>query len=130
MKARKIDGTLDPFTRGYVTCALWLTDESPGSGEWAEHGAFTIRNIHMGTLRAMIRDCRAFQADHAADLLESGLTDGRAGQDFWLNRNGYGSGFWDEGDAPCFERLSDASHGYGEYDLYLGDNGRLFGFSG
>ena len=48
------------------------------------------------TLQAMADDCRQFQADHAADLLASGLSDEKAGHCFWLNRNGHGSGFWDE----------------------------------
>jgi hypothetical protein len=75
----------------------------------------------------MAEDCRQFQADNAEDLSESGLSTERAGHDFWLNRNGHGSGFWDEGIAPVFRRLSAASKVWGTFDLYLGDDGMIHG---
>ena len=122
--------TLDTFTRAYVTAALWLLDEDPGSGEWSEHGRYTIANIHVETLTRMAQDCHRFRLTNREDLDSSELTDSRAGQNFWLNRNGHGSGFWDEGEDPCFRRLSDACKSYGPYDLYFADNGRIHGYPG
>jgi hypothetical protein len=51
-----------------------------------------------------------------------------AGHDFWLTRCGHGSGFWD-GDwkEPAASKLTDAAHAYGNADLYVGDDGRIYG---
>ena len=46
---------------------------------------------------------------------------------FWLNRNGHGAGFWD-GDWPKHgAELDKAAHSYGEFDLYVGDDGEIDG---
>ena len=52
----------------------------------------------------------------------------QAGHDFWLTRNGHGAGFWD-GDWPdrTGHRLSEAAKSYGEYHLYVGDDGKIYG---
>jgi len=119
---------LDPFTRAYVECALWSSlDQSTESGGYPLDKNHGPEDIAPETLARMAEDCRQFQADNAADLSESELSDSRAGRDFWLNRNGHGSGFWDEGNEPVFRRLSDASHVWGTFDLYLGDDGRIYG---
>lgn len=118
---------MDAFTRAYITCALWLLDETPGSGEWSEHEPYTLENVAPETLARMTADCQKFRDENAEDLNASGLTVGRMASNFWLNRNGHGSGFWDEGEDTCFERLSEASHKFGEYDLYFGDDGRIYG---
>ncbi|MFX7784369.1 hypothetical protein ABTJ92_19280, partial [Acinetobacter baumannii] len=50
-----------------------------------------------------------------------------AGHDFWLNRNGHGSGFWD-GDWPgeMGDRLDEASKKYGTVDLIVGEDGLIY----
>ena len=117
---------LDAFTHGYLTCALWATDPEPGQGDWSEHDDYTIDNIARESQQAAIADCLAFQQDNRLDLEASGLSDSTAGHCFWLNRNQHGSGFWDRGNAPCFKALSDASHAYGETDVYLANDGTLY----
>lgn len=51
-----------------------------------------------------------------------------AGHDFWLTRNGHGAGFWDrsELDKPTQGRLTKAAHAFGNSDLYVGDDGRIY----
>ncbi len=73
----------------------------------------------------MIEDCEAFQAANVADLAE--MADSRAGFCFWLNRNGHGSGFWDEDTIPndVGERLSEACEDFGECNLYVGDDRQI-----
>jgi len=63
---------------------------------------------------------------NAADI--AGECD-RAGHDFWLTRNGHGAGFWD-GDWPddAGGRLTEASKKYGEFNLYVGDDGLIHGY--
>lgn len=61
------------------------------------------------------------------------MEDSRAGFLFWLNRNGHDSGFWDEYSgsdralADCMEVLSEASKSFGEFYLYVGDDGMIYG---
>lgn len=52
------------------------------------------------------------------------------GHDFWLTRNGHGCGFWDRNDclpADAGQRLTAASEKCGEYYLYVGDDGIVYG---
>ncbi len=68
------------------------------------------------------------QPRHYADLEASGLSSEQAGHDFWLTRNGHGAGFWDRGLGALGERLSKESKPYGSCDLYVGDDGQIYGF--
>ena len=86
---------------------------------------FGPEDLASETAGRMIDDCADFQADNQDDLRSSGLSSERAGHDFWLNRNRHGSGFWDEGSAPVFRRLSDAAKAWGSFDLYPGDDGLI-----
>lgn len=123
--------TLDTFTRAYVECALWLCDEDPPSGEWSEYPPYTADNIDAETLARMIADCERFQAEHGSQFdghIGRGDALERAGHDFYLTRNGHGAGFWD-GDwtEDIGERLTRAAHTFGEFSLYIGDDGRIYG---
>ena len=89
------------------------------------------------TLAQMIADCDQFQAQHG-DLIRAAIDTGevvcgpdfdaceRAAHDFWLTRNGHGAGFWD-GDwpEPMSDRLDEAAKAFGEFDLYMGDDGKI-----
>lgn len=116
---------LDAFTAAYLECALWSTnDDSDERGGNPLDDNYTVNDIAPEALEEAIADCKAFQADHAADI------DGneeQAGHDFWLTRNGHGAGFWD-GDWPreVGERLTEASKVYGGVDLYVGDDGLIY----
>jgi hypothetical protein len=112
------------FTRGYVECALWSSTREDGTPLDRTH---TFRDIAPETLARMASDCADFQRNNADALTESDLSDSRAGFCFWLNRNGHGSGFWDEGQDPVFRKLSDASKVWGTFDLYVGDDGKIHG---
>lgn len=88
---------LDTFTRAYIECALWSSnDESDESGGEPLDRNYSADDIAPDTLARMIRDCEAFQHQHIGALIGSEIGDDRAGHCFWLNRNGHGSGFWDE----------------------------------
>lgn len=60
----------------------------------------------------------------------------QAGHDFWLTRNGHGTGFWDhylefsdddrEQVRTIGKLLTDASHKFGQCDLYAGDDGKIY----
>jgi len=128
---------MDAFTQGYMACALWSSNDgsTPAGGEPLDknHG---IEDIAPESARRMEADCQKFQRDNAA-LLDAFYAEVRytgtegpaslAGHDFWLTRNHHGSGFWDEeASQDVTKGLTDAAHAFGEQDMYVGDDGRLY----
>lgn len=126
----------DTFTQAYIECALWSsTDENDKPLDSKPARNKPKRKIATVTLEQMAEDCRQFQMDNDDELatVASLCDDSRAGHDFWLNRNRHGSGFWDEyfgGDETlrqAFKRLDEASKAWGSFDLYVGDDGQIYG---
>jgi hypothetical protein len=121
---------MDKFTQGYLICAIWSSnDESTPQGGEPLDKNFGLEDIAPASTAKMEADCQAFQQANA-ELLNrfyEYYDEGRAGHDFWLNRNGHGSGFWDEdGDKAVNKALSDASKACGEQNLYVGDDGIIY----
>jgi hypothetical protein len=120
---------LDPFTRAYIECALWSScdDEEPLDKN------HDIDDIAAETLDAMIVDCRRFQAINAEWIKEEFCqnsewnVESMAGHDFFLTRQGHGSGYWD-GDwaEPAGQKLTASSKAFGWFDLYVGDDGKIY----
>ena len=129
---------LDEFTLAYIEAALWASnDDSDESGGQPLDANYTIDDIDPDTLAEMAADCRAFQEENAADLAQYDHPEWTpaelGGHDFYLTRNGHGCGFWDRDD--CLpkeegERLTAASERWGEYYLYVGDDGIVYGSKG
>ncbi|MGU3657748.1 hypothetical protein [Methylobacterium fujisawaense] len=119
--------SLDSFTQGYVECAIWADCNADSLGIESD-AAFD--DLSLAALSNMIFDCADFQAAHALDL-EAYEAAGRdlahAGHDFWLSRNGHGTGFGDRGMGELGERLHREAKGYGGIDLYVGDDGKIYG---
>jgi len=97
---------------------------------------YGIDDIAEETLTQMIADCATFQQDNAEWIISEYRThadhvdntiDSQAGHDFWLTRCGHGCGFWD-GDwtEPAATGLTEAGKRYGNVDLYVGDDGRIY----
>lgn len=55
----------------------------------------------------------------------AGIGPGQIGYDFNLTRNGHGAGFWDRGLGEAGDRLTDRCRPFGEWCLYVGDDGKL-----
>lgn len=124
---------LDDFTRAYIEAALWSsTDESTPSGGEPLDANYGIEDIAPETLASMVEDCRRFQEANAADLALYDHPRWSAaelgGHDFFLTRNGHGTGFWDRDYLPedAGERLTDAAHKCEEVNLYVGDDGLIY----
>src|SRR5258707_18221 len=99
----------ETFLHAYLVCALWSSmDESTPSGGYPLDENYSVHDFAPEALKAMTSDCDEFQTANADLLVESGLTDARAGHDFWLTRNGHGAGFWDRGLGEVGRRLTDA----------------------
>lgn len=130
---------LDGFLRGYVTCALWSSNDADETPLDDNHDAGDIDPDSEDRMRA---DCKRFMLTNETDLEEYAyLTERPAdhqGHDLWLTRNHHGTGFWDRdlkrGGTPAendaLERiarsLTDAAHALGESDLYVGDDGKIW----
>lgn len=113
---------LDAFTRAYMECALWSTnDESTPEGGEPMDANYAITDIADETVSVMRADCDKFQAENAKDIRGR---DSQAGHDFWLTRNGHGAGFWETPDWPKWagKRLTAAAKAFGEFDLFV-ENG-------
>lgn len=114
IKERRFAVELQRMFRSYVETALWASFD-PETGENLTE--FTFSDIALSTRRAMLSDCRNFLRDHR-ELIGDNLE--QAGHDFFLTRNRHGVGFWD-GDWPAETGsiLTDASHVYGTFELWL-----------
>jgi len=123
---------LNEFILGYITCAIWA---STGDDEQPLDEKYDSDDLAPETRMAMEKDCEKFIAENETVLGDYEEIIGshpeyskseKAGHDFWLTRNGHGAGFWDRGIGETGDKLTEASKGFGEVDLYVGDDGKLY----
>lgn len=115
----------DALTRQYVETALW---SSVGDDDRPLDKDYDISNIAPEALDKMEADVHKFYDDNAALIDKLGLDDDDVGHNFWLSRNGHGTGFFDlaHEDQDSLDRLQDAARDWGNQDLYIGDDGFLY----
>ena len=123
-EAQKDWGILGEFERGYIEAMFFTADE--------ELGGISFADMPRETVVKILDDCGLFQ-DTAEELLGwaygRDYTPGQAGRDFWFTRNGHGVGFWDRDVLEKYglgELLSQEARGFGETDLYRGDDGKVY----
>ncbi len=117
----------DAFVRLYLETALWSSnDESDERGGEPMDSNYDVDDIEEGSRKKLEDMARKFyHANHELWDVDS-IDDGNAGHNFWLTQNHHGAGFWD-GDYPTNgKKLTELSHKYGEVDLYVGDDGRIY----
>lgn len=118
---------MDEFTSSYLESALWSSTD--GEGEPLDSVKYADTELAVETVTRFKADCAKFRADNAALLERASEFQSEAHQahDFWLTRNGHGAGFWD-GDYPkeLGDALTKACKAFGECDLYLGDDGKIY----
>lgn len=115
--SRNIDNVLD----AYITAALWTSTDDEGN---PLDDVYEVSDILGETVASMREDVESFVEGNETDLTQ--WSDEEVGHDFWLTRNGHGTGFWDRGRGTVGERLAKAAKMYGESCLYLGDDGRIY----
>lgn len=127
--------TLDSFTRAYLTAALWTFDDDAPSGDYESSGRpeLLMAQIAPESIESAAQDCARFLDFNRARIEAALLSEERAGHDFWLSRNGHGSGFFDRCDhnspddvSRACNALQDDARKWGESDLYRGDDGKLY----
>jgi len=124
--------SLSESTYAYIECALWCeTDNSTDSGGEPLENNYDISDIDNDSLVRIDQDCRLFQRINRA-LLDSQdiLDDAHQGHNFWITRNGHGTGFWDRGLGKVGDKLTDASRLFGQCYLTVGDDNKLYYYDG
>jgi len=120
---------LERFTQATKE-AMYFTDTGGGGEQPPTHS-----DLAPETLLDIEADCRSFWRRFGCFINVAECTRGdgswsnaaQAGHDFWLTRNGHGSGFWDgDWSEPYGEMLSNGSKAYGEFQIYLGDDGLIY----
>jgi hypothetical protein len=111
------------FFNAYQYAALWTCCDIEGR---PLDESFHAEDIADDARKEMRAECLEFWETHEQTWTEAGLDDAQAGTDFWLTRNGHGTGFWDRGLGEAGRLLSDAAKVYGSSDLYVGEAGCLY----
>lgn len=115
----------DKFLDSYIETALWSSTDNDGIP--LDSDKYVHAEFAADTLTIMRGDCESFVAKIDAEKLHYGQDDATFAHDFWLTRNRHGAGFWD-GDYSKTqgEKLTNIAHGFGECDLYVGDDGKFY----
>lgn len=118
---------MDSFTASYLESALWSSTDDNGTP--LDDSKYADLELDQSLIDRMKADCDRFRADNAEliTLAEEHQSSDHIAHDFWLTRNHHGAGFWD-GDYPKVmgEMLTAIAHKFGECDLYIGDDGKLY----
>ena len=141
----------EDFLNAYIEAAFWSsiheTENSdsepcpdPNCDQEGENLDETEHELSDEGREKMRADCEKFWAENHEDLAFafqaiSGPTwswQEGGGHDFWLTRNHHGVGFWDrkwkqpQAVQYALDRLTEACDKFGECDLYVGDDGKVY----
>ena len=108
--------------KGYVDCALWTATNELGEPLDA---VYSVEHISRDSLDEMRTDCTEFCYANKKDITNSKLSPEQIGHDFWLTRNGHGTGFWDRGLGEIGKRLAQNAKIYGPSDPIISDDDQL-----
>lgn len=128
---QRVDCEQEAFPISYAETAIWASPSSENGTELDE--LYGVEDLSEQAQRQLIKDCydflqlaKAILGDRVDDLAVAQ----EAGMDFFLTRNGHGSGFWD-GDWDWVpddgaKRLTQLAKSFGSASLYAGDDGKLY----
>lgn len=119
------------FIRQYFCTLLWSTT---GDDDEPLEDNYGVADIAPSAMAKIVDDCSRFYAavesmgiDLDAELLKDDDATEMAGHDFWLTRNGHGSGFWDGDWSDSVEdQLTKLAKSFGEQWPYVGDDGMIY----
>jgi hypothetical protein len=122
-----MDTLKDTFLDSYVECALWSSNDDDGNP--LDSLRYADAELAEETRARMTKDCQAFELAANNLFAAAAYYEGaeQVAHDFWLTRNHHGAGFWD-GDypEPLGQQLTDLADSFGECDLYVGDDGKIY----
>jgi hypothetical protein len=115
------------FLDSYIETALWSSTDDNGTP--LDNAKYYSLELAVETRAEMQKECAEFVARSEEYFATASiLFDGRqVAHDFWLTRNRHGAGFWD-GDypEPLGQQLTDLAHSFGESNVYIGNDGKLY----
>lgn len=118
---------LDLFIAAYIEAALWSsTDESREDGGDSLDSNYRREDIEPASRARIWRECRNF-LDAMRPYINGYIE--QSGHDFWLTRNGHGTGFWDRKELygkEAAEILTACCQAVGGCALVVGDDSRLY----
>lgn len=123
---------LKDFTKAYITTLLWSSTDD--DGEYLDT-RYSMEDLDSSAIAEIVDECREFFEDNNFywTSCESPSDEYNihelAGHDFALTRNGHGNGFWCRSEVYGKEHadyLTDESHSFGECNLYVGDDAKLY----
>lgn len=127
---------IDDAAGAFEIAALWVTPYEDADGEMRELDAdFDTSDIApevSAQIRADLRDFTLTNRHLIAQAQEIASQRGRTfsmadvGHNYLLSRNGHGTGFWDRGLGTVGDELHANAKAAGEFDLYPGDDGKLY----
>ncbi len=111
------------FFIAYATAALWASNDDD---DIPLDSNYSIDDFDPDSIQRLEKDCRDF-LEKAKDLIQNDKRHQnpfeQAGHDFWLTRQGHGVGFFDgDWDEPAATELTNLSHEFGEFYLYVQDD--------
>lgn len=116
------------FLAGYID-ALFKLEPENDEGE-TESGELGIFDIAPEAWSRILGDIELFKRQNEEELdewYEAGGSLHDAGANFFLDRNGHGAGFRDLGnDYDRFEKLANSASAFGEQNIGLGDDKKLY----
>jgi len=114
----------DKTLTAYLTCALWSSTDDAGE---PLDGSYSLTDIAPASIESARSDLAGFldlcSEENVNPFAE--LDAEQVGHDFWLTRNGHGTGFWDR-DISNGRKLTELCKTYGTSDAYVGDDGLVY----
>lgn len=121
---------MDKFLAGYLEAALRSSVEDANTDQTFQDLGYTTNDLSPVGIKEATEDCEAFRVIAWHDFKGAlQYTDAEhLGQDFWLTRNGHGTGFWDRSELPEYyrKRLTDLAEMFGPAHPYLDTAGRIY----
>ena len=112
------EGVSNKDVTEYLITALWSSIDDEGN---PLDDNYTVRDVSKLATNQAKKDLNKFWSK-AKNLLADDEGSREWTHDFWLTRNGHGSGFWD-GDWDNGDELTKIAEKMGEVELYVGDDG-------
>lgn len=117
---------IEEAVRHYVIAGLWAgndwDDQEDGNPTPLDEN-YGPDDVSAEAMASIMADVTAFVMSNWADLRD--MDPAQAGHDFLLTRDRHGAGFWDRGLGDRGDRLTKASHPYGDSGFYVGDDGQV-----
>jgi len=123
-------GTISPMVYevldAYVQAALWSSIDHEGNPLDAK---YRYVDIDFDTLNKMQENIEKFLQENMDVIQAENISNSQLGHSLWLTQNHHGAGFFDlsyEYD-DSEKRLMDSAHNLGTMELYVGDDGLIYG---